>query len=566
MPTRRAPPGKAPLGKPPRQKKSAPRPGPIAKQKAGVHLDRHKPAEIIQAKIATPKPRPEAAQAEPFFRNLVERAPAVALKLDRDGIILYANPAAAFFWGRPGENLVGRRWHEIFGNDPAAPILWSDFLPHATAENDISFRDAHGRLRTMVWHMAALKPSRALFAYGIDIAARKRMEGELRERETALTKSREHLAYAQKISNSGSGEHDLKANEFIWSDGLFHIFGLDPAATPPDREAFARLVHPDDLPRLQTGFDQARSGVDPTPIEYRILRSDGKERVVRSEAHTVMDAAGRPAHVIFTVTDITERRQMERERLELERQLQHSQRLEALGTLAGGIAHDLNNALVPVIALTKMVIDHLPEESRDRANLEIVRIAGLRAKALVQQVVAFSRNQVPAKEALRFDQIVREALAVLRASVPPTIGLQPRIEKVPVIQGDSTQMFQILFNLVTNAVQAIGDQTGTIIVEVAGEREQTDRPAMVRLSVIDDGAGMDDAVRRRIFEPFFTTKPVNKGTGLGLSVVHGIVVSHQGRIEVTSRVGEGTRFDIFLPVAPVSRPAIATDGSPRHEP
>ena len=215
------------------------------------------------------------------------------------------------------------------------------------------------------------------------------------------------------------------------------------------------------------------------------------------------------------------------------------------------------------MGLTKMVIDHLPEGNRDRASLEIVRIAGKRAKELVQQIVAFSRNQIPTKEELHLDHIVREALAVLRAGIPPAISVQQRLKKVPVVHGDSTQLFQVMFNLVTNAVHSIGTQAGTITVEVAVERAP-DQPPMVRLTVADDGKGMDENIRQRIFEPFFTTKPVNQGTGLGLSVVHGIIISHQGRIDVKSRPGEGARFDIFLPVAEAPPPADAKGASPRH--
>jgi signal transduction histidine kinase len=253
-------------------------------------------------------------------------------------------------------------------------------------------------------------------------------------------------------------------------------------------------------------------------------------------------------------TDITQIKRAEEERRSLEMQLHNAQKLEAVGTLAGGMAHDLNNAMVPLLALTKLAVAAMPEGSRERRRLELVHKGAERAREVAAQMLAFSREEKVETAPVDFPAVLREAMELLRASLPATIRLETRISPVPSIVANAGQLSQVIVNLVTNASQAIGTAMGVIDVSL----EPSAPPAAavgakggnwVRLAVVDTGCGMDEATRRRIFEPFFTTKQVGQGTGLGLSVVHGIVSAHGGTIEVSSRPGDGTRFDILLPAA-----------------
>jgi signal transduction histidine kinase len=251
---------------------------------------------------------------------------------------------------------------------------------------------------------------------------------------------------------------------------------------------------------------------------------------------------------------LAEMQQRLSERFELEHRAQHAQRIEALGTLAAGIAHDLNNALVPVVALPPMLAEQFAEESFERRTLGLVQAAGQRAQALVQQMVAFSRKDAVTKRMIDLGALVRDALPLMHAAMPSTIeiGFAPPEGILPVV-GDPTQLHQVIVNLVNNAAQAIGDRRGTISIALAvldpvATTNEGDRPILC-LSVRDTGCGMDHATMDRIFEPFFTTKEVGKGTGLGLAVVHGIVSSHGGRIEVSSAIGEGAQFNVLLPLA-----------------
>jgi signal transduction histidine kinase len=237
--------------------------------------------------------------------------------------------------------------------------------------------------------------------------------------------------------------------------------------------------------------------------------------------------------------------QAEREkRREIEYAMNHADRVDSLGRLAGGIAHDLNNALVPVLAMTQSVMSRQPKTSREYANLDLALMGARRARELVQQILAFSRKQAIEYRDFDVAKVVNDGIRMLRAVLPSSIKLESAIEPIPTIYGDAGQINQVLVNLVTNSSHAIGDEPGTITVNL-----KRDDDARVRLSVADNGCGMDDKTAARLFEPFFTTKEAGKGTGLGLSVVRGIVSSHGGTITVSSAPGQGTRFDVVLPIA-----------------
>jgi PAS domain S-box-containing protein len=291
---------------------------------------------------------------------------------------------------------------------------------------------------------------------------------------------------------------------------------------------------------------------------YRQADGDGRLRWLKSSGVPMFDADGGFTGYQGATTDVTAYLEAEaaadRKHRQIEAELQHAQKLEALGALAGGIAHDLNNTLVPVIALAKVTVDKLPEHSRERRNLATILEAGARARDLVRQILAFTRKEAPTRTTVELSGLVRGSLKMLRASIPSTIHIDEAIAEVPPVRGDPGQIHQIMINLVVNAAQAIGETPGKIAIELASAPsnllDQAQHPwtgPAVRLSVQDSGCGMDEATIKHIFEPFFTTKGVGEGTGLGLSVVQGIVAQHGGRIAVESHRGQGTRFDVYLP-------------------
>jgi signal transduction histidine kinase/ActR/RegA family two-component response regulator len=238
-------------------------------------------------------------------------------------------------------------------------------------------------------------------------------------------------------------------------------------------------------------------------------------------------------------------------------QLVQSEKLRAIGTLAGGIAHDFNNILGAILGFGELVLEDIPAESRTARNMRQIVKAGERAKALVRQILAFSRQSEPQNVSVRLSAIIDETLKLLRATIPTTIEIKTSLNTTKdTVVADPTQLHQVLMNLGTNASHAMREKGGTLkvtldefVVPLIGSPDlpQLKSGPYLRLSIADTGHGMSPAVLERIFEPFFTTKSVGEGTGLGLSVVHGIIKNHGGEITVASQPGAGTTFAIFLP-------------------
>ena len=255
--------------------------------------------------------------------------------------------------------------------------------------------------------------------------------------------------------------------------------------------------------------------------------------------------------------DISERKRDEKIRAELQTQLRQSQKLQALGTLAGGIAHDLSNILSPILGFTDIAYKNLPDNSPARAQLLEVLKAGVRAKQLVHQIMAFSRQVEQCPRPVEIRLIVKEALALLRAVLPATIEIEQHVAaECGTVLADATRVHQVIMNLCTNAYHAMRDTGGTLtvsldVVELDEEHvrllQGIHEGVYVRLSVRDTGHGMDAATRERIFEPFFTTKTHGEGLGMGLATVYGIVSEAGGTIRVESTPGQGSTFDIYLP-------------------
>jgi len=259
-------------------------------------------------------------------------------------------------------------------------------------------------------------------------------------------------------------------------------------------------------------------------------------------------------------SEIHERESAEAGKKRLESQLRHAQRLESLGTLAGGVAHEFNNVLLPLMLFTDLAIEDLPDDSPARQHLERVLELAYDAKNLSQQILTFGRIQGES-EMLELDlaPIVDEALAMVTALLPATVDIRSDIQPdIGLVDCDRRQIQQLIVNLCSNAFQSLSKGTGHIAIglsySVVDAAESTRHHGLevgsyAVIEVSDTGVGMDETTKRRIFEPFYTTQDVGEGTGLGLSVVHGIVNRHRGGIEVDSQVGEGSRFRIYLPIA-----------------
>ncbi len=270
--------------------------------------------------------------------------------------------------------------------------------------------------------------------------------------------------------------------------------------------------------------------------------------------------------------EISQRERTAIERLKTEEKLRQAQKLEAIGTLAGGIAHDFNNILAGILGFADLGLQEATDPRASAASFQEILSAGARARDLIRQILAFSRHREQDRQPLDLEADVRDALRLLRATLPVSVEIIAELESgTPKVLADSIQVHQIVTNLVTNAWHAIGDRPGTVRVHLTPFPVDADfahthpdlRPARyVRLAISDNGSGMDSATAARIFEPFFTTKEPGRGTGLGLSVVHGIMKSCDGAISVYSEPGGGTTFHLYFPALDFDAPASASAAEP----
>jgi len=305
--------------------------------------------------------------------------------------------------------------------------------------------------------------------------------------------------------------------------------------------------------RAQTGQRQAGQS---TTYELRIRRPDGEHRHLLVTA-TPWGEDGRYAGALGIFRDVTELKRREQERARLERSLVLAQKMDSIGRLAGGIAHDLNNLLSPIVGFTGFVLRRLPPDSRHREPLEQVAQAAERAQELTSRLLAFGRRQTLNTQPLSLNELVRGFLPMLRGLMRKNVRVELRLDDgVRTVRADPGSLQQVLMNLVVNAQDAM-PQGGRITIETANERPprgasapSTDAPPItpdVVLRVTDTGEGMDEQTQARVFEPFFTTKKAGAGTGLGLATVYGIVRQHGGQIELRSAPHQGTTFSVYLP-------------------
>ena len=370
---------------------------------------------------------------------------------------------------------------------------------------------------------------------------------ERKEAEEALRESKEKYRLLVDYAHDGI---------FISQGGLVkfqnpkaqEIFGCtthELLETP-----FIDLVHPEDRRLLPRRQERGSKGEDiPSTYSLRIVNRSGEELWVQINAVDIK-WEGEPATLSF-VRDITFEKK-------LEAQLLQAQKMEAIGTLAGGIAHDFNNILSSVIGYTELAIEEVPKGGLLHGNLQEVLKAGRRARDLVRQILAFSRQSAQELKPLDISPIIKETLKLLRASLPSTIDIKQDIgANLGTVMTDPTHVNQILMNLCTNAAHAMGENGGILDVslekvengsDVGGRFAGLSPGPYLRLTVSDNGHGMTPEVKERIFDPYFTTKEKGEGTGLGLAMVHGIVKSHGGTTTVYSEPEMGSTFHVYLPI------------------
>ncbi len=513
---------------------------------------------------------------------------------ERLALALLATNEGVWDWSIPtGKIYRDRRWAELFGGDvQEATSEKSDWASRVHPEDLPAAQaamDAHLQGRTTVyvsehrwrapggqwiWTLDRGKivsrdkdgrPMRMVGTQG-DITARKKLEERLRHSE-------EISIQVSRLAQIGAWEWSLDTQVLTWAPELYRICEVELGYTPTlnSMQDFFPVEHRDAFMRA---IEQATRGGRAFDLRAPFVTLRGRRLWVRVIGRAEFQD-DRAVRLFGAVQDISAQHEAEESQRKLETQLFQAQKMETLGTLAGGIAHDFNNLLTGIMGYQDLSLDTLAPDHPSRSCLSEARNACLRARELVEHILTFSRQtggfeRVPVDLAF----VIEEARRFLRATVPATIQIDVDIApSCGRVLADPTQLHQVLLNLGTNATHAMRVSGGVLRLSLASVELNSSQAAAhgnlpaatyLRLSVSDTGHGMDTETQKRIFDPFFTTKNVGEGTGLGLSVVHGIVRAHGGTIEVTSALGEGSTFDLYLPVAEgeAEQPPAASDPMP----
>ncbi len=404
--------------------------------------------------------------------------------------------------------------------------------------------------------------ARLVVAY--DVTAREALAAERdaqaaarEEAAAALRMSEERFRLVARATSDAVYDWDLRTDEVWWNDEARVLFGADmgsdesPTGRQTGRDWKAR-IHPDDVDRVTKGVESViRGSGNSWSDEYRYRRTDGTYAVVMDRAFVLRDGQGVPVRVVGGMTDLTERRA-------LEEQFLRAQRLESIGTLAGGIAHDLNNMLAPILMSIDLLREHVAS-SEGTDLLAMIEKSTQRGAHLVREVLTFARGVDGDRVRITAADLVRDIERIAAEELTKAVELRLDVPSgIWAIQGDPSQVRQVLRNLCCNARDAM-EKGGTLSIIASNVSLSAAEAALVpdatagefvRLSFRDSGPGMPARVLDRVFEPFFTTKGVGKGTGLGLPIVQAVVRSHGGFVTVTSAPGEGSTFDVHVPTYP----------------
>ena len=496
-------------------------------------------------------------ESQERYRSLVESQTDLVCRFTPDGRFVFINDVYCQFFNKSKADLIGSVWQPLPVDDDATVIeqklsALSPANPIVSIENRVysgkgdihwmqfinrGFFDRDGQLLEIQ-------------SVGRDITDRKQAEVSLQQREEQ---------YRTIFENAVEGIfQSTPQGRFTSVNPAFaRMLGYDtPEELVENISDIAKQYYfnAEDRQRYQRIIQE--NGIVEN-YEFRARRKDGSTTWVSNSTQAYFDETGNVIRYEGFVTDINARKQAEREKEKLQLQLLQAQKLESIGNLAGGIAHDFNNILSAILGYTELALDDVEKGSLIENNLNEVFTAGRRARDLVQQILAFARQADAELKPLQVSKIAKEALKLIRSTIPTTIEIRQNIDCDALIMGDPTQINQIFMNLCTNAAFAM-EQAGGILAVDLSDVELDNKAPLVQsglspgnyllTTIADTGTGIARDILDSIFEPYFTTKGVGEGTGLGLAVVHGIVEGYGGKITVTSDLGQGTVFSVYLPI------------------
>ncbi len=474
------------------------------------------------------------SESEARFRQLFEQAPIGIAIVEYGGKLLEVNPAVCKFLGYSRDELLTMSVADVSHPEDMKRNLHAhdDLLDGKTdyviLKKRYTTKDGSERIGEL--HLRLLSKEQGqlprFIGQVIDITDYEKAKRALVERERRYRLLIQNASDVTAIANrEGMITYVSPSVEPLIGDSPESLTG---------KSMFER-VHPDDIERVRSAFEAVLNGASSIRFECRYQHKSGSWKFFETTATRQLYEPTIQG-IVLNVRDITERKQVEQ-------QLLQAQKMEAIGTLAGGVAHDFNNIMGSILMATQL-IKQKPERAHER--LEIIERAVKRGKGIVDQLLYFARDKKPEIKRVDCTAVVTQVVEMLAHSFPRDIQIINRMHGHAVVFGDTDQLYQVFLNLAINARDAMPNG-GTLTFESETCHDETTHSPLIAIHITDTGTGIPDEVMNRIFEPFFTTKEVGKGTGLGLSVVHSVVKSHNGRIEVKSKVGEGTRFSLYFP-------------------
>ena len=492
--------------------------------------------------------------SEKYFRALVANASELITIFDAAGEITYESPAIERILGYLPEERIGKSIFELIHPDDLgeARRLFAKGLQHP---GTAYLREYRARHRNGSWRFLEIAGVNMLddpVIAGVIINA-----SDITERKQSEEKLRESEAWLRSVFNAsrdGILAEDCGIIVYV-NQSLTKMLGYDAPEELMGRH-ISELLSPDDAERMtEYTIARLRGEKPPAVYEFKSKRKDGS--FLECEAAVSMVTIGEKKYVITATRDITNRKLAEKALLESEERLRQSQKMEAIGTLTGGVAHDFNNLLTAILGNTQLVLKKLSPDDPFHPRLLEVENAGRRAAVLTRQLLAFSRRQILERRTINLNDTIGEITKLVQRIIGEDVEVRVKYDpNLSAVFADPAQIEQVIMNLAVNARDAM-PQGGQLTIETSNveldESYHAQYPyvppgSYVEIRVSDNGGGMDAETQKRIFEPFFTTKQVGEGTGLGLAMVYGIIKQHDGHINVYSELGHGTLIKIFLPV------------------
>jgi len=531
-------------------------------------------ATLAQGEDITDRKYAEAAlrESEEKYRAVVEAQTELICRYTSDWKLTFVNEEYCRYFNKKQEDLIGTSFMQLIPEKHRKAVaeehntLLDSDIKEVKHEHQVI--NGAGEIRWQEW------TNRAIFDdqnHLIEFQSVGRDITNLRMAETALKETMKNLSMAQEMAHIGSWSWNIITEEVLWSDETYRLFGFEPKEIDVTLNIYITTVHPDDLENVQQDIKAALDGTKSYESEHRIIRKDGETRIHHTQGEVERDIHGNPLILAGIVQDITEQKRAKEEKKQLEAQLRHAQKMETMGTLVAGVAHEINNPVNKIIfdipLLQKIWRDVLPDlkELAERSpgkkygglNYEFLEnnlpqllsdmdLAANRVAKTVGNLKDFARrSSIVDRRPIRINDAVENAIRLIQTTLRTT-GTALKIDlgnNIPLIEGDLSNIEQSIINIMINAIQAIDNAHGRI--EITTGFQKKDRHVFISIS--DNGKGIDPPMSDKIFDPFVSTKQNNGGIGLGLSITYNIIEAHGGNITFESNEGKGTTFLLTFP-------------------